>query len=227
MPELSWRRLPTLVLHALRYELGLYRSLGRWLVRRPDHGEPGDVPVGYARTSTPVIWLWIFGSACEIPLVHVLVPWHGVRIALLAVGVWGLVWMVGLLASLWVHPHLLTPTGLRVRNGAGHDVRVPWTAVTGVTTRRRDLPSSMWALQPADTPEGTVLQVAVSGQVNVHLALRGPTEVVTAKGPMTVTAVSFFADDAREAAGLVREALSGTGSAPRRPPSASSRDRSG
>src|SRR3712207_4497633 len=159
-----------LVQRALRYEIGMYVSLGRWLARRPSV-PAGAEPVGYARTATPVIWLWIFGSAAEIPVAHLLVPWEPVRTALLVVGVWGLLWMLGMLASLHVHPHLLTAEALRVRNGARIDLRVPWDAVAQVETRRRDHPSSARSLQ--DTEDGG-LAVAVGGETNLRLVLHRP-----------------------------------------------------
>jgi hypothetical protein len=198
MPRLTPGRLYGLARHAVVFELRLYRSLFRWLVRRPALGGPDDQPFTYARTVTPVMWLWIFASAAELPLVHLLVPWEGVRIALLVVGVWGLVWMVGLLASLYVHPHLLGATTLDVRHGASHRIVVPWDRVASVSRRQQDLESTVWTLQPRQVEDGVDLQVGVSGQVNVHVELREPTAVSTAKGDMEIVALSFFADDPRE-----------------------------
>lgn len=208
MPDLSPGRLYALARHAVVFELRLYRSLFRWVTRRPDLGGPDDVAFTYARTVTPVMWLWIFASAAEVPLVHLLVPWDGLRIALLVAGVWGLVWMVGLLASLYVYPHLLGPETLRVRYGASHSVTLPWDAVASMTHGRRDLDSSVWTLQPRETEHGTDLQVAVSGQVNVHARLRRPTTVSTAKGDLEIVELSFFADDPRTLVAHAREILS-------------------
>jgi hypothetical protein len=197
MPRLTPGRLYALARHAVVFELRLYRSLVRWLVRRPDLGGPADQPFTYAKTVTPVMWLWIFASAAELPLVHLLVPWEGVRIALLVVGVWGLVWMVGLLASLYVYPHLLGTTTLVVRHGASHRIVVPWDSVAAVSRRQQDLESTVWTLQPRQVDDRVDLQVGVSGQVNVHVELREPTTVSTAKGDMELVALSFFADDPR------------------------------
>lgn len=207
MADLTLKRLWGLARHAVVFELRLYRSLLRWLARRPDLGGPSDEPVGYARTVTPVMWLWILASAAELPLVHLLVPWHGVRIALLVVGVWGLVWMVGLLASLYVYPHLLGRDRLRVRYGASHDIELPWDAVASVSTKHQDLDSTVWTLQPDETEEGTHLRVGVSGQVNVHARLHRPTTVSTAKGDLEIVQLSFFADDPREVVARARTRL--------------------
>ena len=197
------RRALKLTKHALVFEINIYKSLLRWLVRRPSI-PAGSEPVGYAQMSTPVIALWIFGSALELPLVHVLVPWPGVRIALLAIGVWGLLWMVGLLAGLRSYPHLLEPDRLRIHNGPLHDIAVPWDAIARVGTQDRSLPSSVWVLQPQETDHGTHLNVAVSGRVNVHLTLREPLPVRTSKGEMEVTDVSLWADKPQEVAARIR-----------------------
>jgi hypothetical protein len=200
-------RLWALAKHAVVFELRLYRSLARWLARRPDRGSAGDEVVGYGRTVTPVMWLWIFASAAELPLVHVLVPWETVRLVLLVTGVWGLVWMVGLLASYHVYPHLLGPEVARVRNGVNHRITLPWSAVAAVRTERRDLDSSVWALQPREDDASGTLQIVVSGQVNVHLRLHEPTTVDTARGPREIVELSFFADEPRDAVAAVRRRL--------------------
>src|SRR5262245_4119405 len=61
VPDLGPARLWALAKHAVLFER-LYKSLALWVVRRPDHGGPDDEVVGYARTVTPVMWLWIFAS---------------------------------------------------------------------------------------------------------------------------------------------------------------------
>lgn len=195
----------------VRFEINLYVALGRWLLRRP--AVPvGATPWGYARLVTPVIWLWIFGSAVEVVVVHVVTPWLAVRLVLLAVGVWGLLWMVGLLASYRVYPHLVDGDGLRVRHGKRADVRVPWERVARVTTVDRDLPSSVRTFQPrpvdgVDGEGGVDLQIGVSGRANVHLVLTEPMTVPVSGEPLAVTALTFLVDDPREFVAQVRSAV--------------------
>ena len=203
-------RLAVLVLvrRAVVFELRLYRSLLRWVLRRPDITPPGAEAFGYAQAVTPVMWLWIFASAAEIPIIHVLIPWHTVRITALVLAVWGLVWMVGLLASLKVYPHLLSGSALRVRYGASTSVVIPWREVAALTAERRDLPSTIRTLQPRETGTGTDLQVGVSGQINVRVVLRHPLTVPTPKGDLEITELSFFADDPRALVGRGRQLAS-------------------
>lgn len=218
MADLSPGGLWRLARRGVLFELRLYRSLALWIMRRPDVRYDDAQPVTYARTVTPVMWLWIFASAVEVPLVHILIPWDTVRIVVLVLSIWGLVWMVGLLASLTVYPHLLTPTAIRVRYGAGTDVEIPWAEVTAVSHERRDLESTIRTLQPRETDRGTNLQVAVSGQVNVHLTLREPTVVGTPKGDLEIVTLSFFADEPRPLVAAVREQIGSGAKTTRRVP---------
>jgi hypothetical protein len=213
MPDLL-RSAVALVRRGVVFELRLYRSLFRWVARRTHGLAPGVEPFGYARAVTPVMWLWIFGSALEVFFLDLVIPWQPVRVVAFVLGAWGFVWMVGLLASLKVYPHLMSDAGLRLRYGASVDVTVPWQAVETITVDRRDLPSSVRTLQPVETARGTDLQIAVSGQVNVHAALRRPLTVPTPKGDRVVTGLTFLTDDPRA---LVTRARAHLPSRPGRP----------
>jgi hypothetical protein len=187
-------------------EANIWRSLGRWLVRRPSV-PAGAEPVGYSREAAPVIWLWIFASAVEMVIVHLLIPWDTVRVVVLVVSLWGLLWMVGLLASLRAYPHLVAADGLRVRHGPSVDLHLPWGGIAGVTAVSRDLPSSIWTLQCTDTAAGTELSVAVSGRTNVRVSLGRPRIFGTRQAPTEVTAVSFHVDDPRAFVTRARRAV--------------------
>ena len=190
MPDLH--RLRNLAARALRYELSMYTSLARWVARRPSHGSPGDQPVGYAQGISPGLGLWVFGSAVEVPVAHVLIPWESVRTPVLVLGVWGLLWMLGMLASLRVHPHLVSEEQLRVRYGALTDVRVPWDAVAQVRRDRRDHPGGIRSVFLDDDR----LAVAVGAETNVVLTLSRPVEVRTpSTGTVEVREVALLVDD--------------------------------
>ncbi|XBB65672.1 hypothetical protein ABFU82_16315 [Nocardioides sp. WV_118_6] len=195
----------------VRLEVRLYVALGRWLARRVDVPE-GARGWGYSRMVTPVMWLWIFGSACELPIAHVLVPWEGVRIALLVVGVWGLVWMIGLLASLKVYPHLVTRTGLTVRFGTLARIAVPWTAIAEVRYDDRDIEGMVRTLRPRETDAGTELHVPVNNRVNVVLVLAESLPVPTPKGVVDAVALGIWLDDPRDFVAATRAAIASAGS---------------
>ena len=175
---------------AVTWEVMVWRSLARWVARRPAGAGGGVQTFGYARSVTPIFWLFILMSAIEVPVAHVLLPWSWAQVLSLALGVWGLFWMLGLLAAQHVHPHLVDARGLRLRSGGHVDVVLPWAAVRSVTTHRRDLPSSR-AVQLT----GPVLSLPSSSETRVDVRLAGPTEVRLPKGPAVVTEVRVHVDD--------------------------------
>ncbi|SHM87219.1 hypothetical protein [Cryptosporangium aurantiacum] len=193
----------SLARRAVLFELRIYRSLLRWIFRRPDVRGDGVEPFGYAQLVTPVLCLWIFGSATETVVLHFLLPWEGIRLVADILGIWGLLWMLGFLAGMRAYPHLLTPPALRVRHGGNVDLVLPWDAVESVTAVRKELPSSLKTLRETDDE----LHVAVNNETNVRVALRRPTVVRTPKGEREVVAVSFFADDPRALVARAKEHL--------------------
>ena len=192
-----WSRL------ALRYallEVKLYVALIRWCLRRKDV-PAGAEPWGYAQLVTPVMWLWVFGSATELVVLHLVLPWERVRLAADVISAWGLIWMLGTLAAYRIRPHLLLDGRLRVRNGVYHDVAVPLEAIASAAAGERDLPSSVFSLQV----DGDEVSVGVSGRTDVTLTLREPTDLATAKGVLSARQVRLWVDDPRAFAARLNE----------------------
>jgi hypothetical protein len=188
-------RVLRLARRALVYELGMWRSLLLWVRRRLPAGDAGGQTFGYAQVVTPVIWAFIVVSAIEIPIVHLLVPWPAVRTVLLAAGVYGVLWMIGMLASLKVHPHVVDDVGLRVRNGATVTFAVPWEEIAAVRSRRRST-EGMRSIQVHGEDDGRALSVAVGNQTTVDVVLRRPLPLLAARGDgKPVGAVYLHADD--------------------------------
>lgn len=202
---MTLRRLPALAWEAVLLELALYRSLARWGARRPDV-PAGATPIGYAQLVGPMLWLWIFGSATEVVVVEVVLRqvrtgWAEViQVPLLVVGIWGLVWMLGLMAAYRVRPHLLFADRLRVRNGARTWVDVPLGAVVTTHPAEHELPSSLRSVHDQDG----LLLVGVSGRTNLQLVLSGPTVLRTSKGETTADRVGLWVDEPRAVAETLR-----------------------
>ena len=206
MSEADGRSVFSLAGRVVMFEFRLYASLARWLIRRP--AIPRNVePFGYSQVVAPVMWLWIFASAAEMVVVHLLIPWPTVRIVVLVISAWGLIWMIGFLASIKVHPHLVGADSLRVRHGSSVDIAVPWDSIASIVVQRRDLPSSIRTLRFGETKNGTDLQVAVSDQVNVHAVVKDSMTVPTRKGDREITELSFWADDPKALVARAREHL--------------------
>jgi len=199
------QRASGLVCEAVLFELALYRSLVRWIVRRPDVPR-GTTPIGYSRLVAPMLWLWILGSAVEVIAVEVLLrhldrPWaDGVRLPLLALGVWGVLWMLGMLAAYRVRPHLLTASELKVRSGARTWLTIPLETVRSTRLVEHEVPGVIRSLHI----EGELALVGVGSRTNLELTLAGPTTVATSKGGATVSRVGVWVDEPRETAGRIR-----------------------
>jgi hypothetical protein len=110
--------------------------------------------------------------------------------------VWGLLWMIGFLASMKVFPHLLGDDGLRVRNGTTIDIRIPWDAVASVTSRRRSV-SSRQSVHVEREDDATIVSVPVLKQTRIDVELRRPTAVELPDGAEQITALRFYVDDPR------------------------------
>jgi len=202
------RRLPGLLREALLYELSLYRSLARWLARQPDVPR-GATPIGYSRLVAPMLWLWIFGSSVEVVVVEVVLrhldqPWAAAaRVPLLVLGIWGVAWMLGMLASYRVRPHLLTDTELRARSGARTWLVLPLDAVEPTRVVEHQVPGVIRALHV----ERELALVGAGSRTNLEMMLTRPTTVSTSKGEATVTQVGIWVDEPREIAAQLRPLL--------------------
>ena len=191
---------------AVLFELRLWRSLYRWIFRRPLRLEPGAATFGYSDIVMPAFIGFIVVTAIEIPVLHLILPWQTVRIILFILGVQGLLWMIGLLASLRIHPHVVGASGLRVRNGSSIAIDIPWDAIAAIRTRIRSLPTGK-TIQ-FDPDDASVLSIAMSSQTNVDVVLREPMTVpLPGRAGRPITELRFFADDQRGLADRAREHL--------------------
>lgn len=193
------------VVDAILLELALYVSLLRWIIRRPDV-PTGATPIGYARLAGPMLWLWIFGSATEAVVFDVVLRqvdagWaEAIRLPFLVLGVWGVLWMLGLMASYRMRPHLLTADTLRVRHSARTWVDVPLAAVARTQSAEHELPGIVKSVHLDDD----LLLVGVSSRTNLELRLTGSTVLQTSKGDVTADRVGLWVDDPRAVAALLR-----------------------
>jgi Bacterial PH domain len=189
---------------AVRYELGIWRSLAVWLLRLPTV-PPGARGHRYAGAITPLMIVFIAVSAIELPILHLLLPWETVRLIGDVLSAWALLWMVGLLAALRVHPHIVSDEGIRVRYHFSVNVLVPWAAIASVRSRGRMLERSR-TVQCEQSSSGLVASVAVGKQTTVDLVLREPTVLNLARaGGEPVVELRFYADDASALVADVRE----------------------
>lgn len=188
----------------LLLEVAIWRCLARWAAHRPDV-PGGAVALGYARMIGPVLWLWIIASGAEVAVVELILRsidagWaDAIRAPVLILGIWGLLWMLGLLASYRVRPHLLLSDRLLIRQGPRAAVDVPFRLIASQRPAEHDAPNGLRTIHQRDE----VLLVPVNGRTNIELRLAEATPVMTSSGPRVATQVAFWADDPGEAARLL------------------------
>lgn len=176
------RRVAAAARHVVLLEAAIWVALWRWVTRRP------AVPAGatrlpYARMVTPVLWLFVWGSAIEVVALDLIVTHFGWRLVRL--------------------PHLLTDTALVLRSGLRGEVVVPLTVLTGVRAAEHELGGT---IRTVEVVEGRLL-VGVGGRTNLELVLAGPTELATGPGPVVTDRVGLWVDEPREVAVVLRRVL--------------------
>ena len=91
-----------------RGEMLIFESIWLAITRRPRIAE-GAKGFAYHRPTLTILMIFIVLSAIEIPIIDMIVHrWVPVRVLMLAIGIWGLLWMIGLLCAspAWTVPHL-------------------------------------------------------------------------------------------------------------------------
>ncbi|RSM57782.1 hypothetical protein DMB66_31660 [Actinoplanes sp. ATCC 53533] len=180
-------------------EAAMWRSMFVWLRRKPLTTAPGDEVFSYLGVVKPILGVFIGLSAVELPIFDLIirnvVPWEPARWIALGLGVWGLLWMIGLFASLKINPHVVGAAGLRVRAGSTIDFTVDWADVDTVSKAYRSLPSSK-SVQVEQDGDRTVLNIVTGGQTSVDVRLRRPVSVGLPKGPSEpAEELRLYADD--------------------------------
>jgi hypothetical protein len=149
-----------------------------------------------------VLVTFIVVSAVELVAVDVLVHhWPLVRIPFLVVGVWGLLWMSGLLAAMVTRPHAVGTEGIWARYATDVDLALPWEAIDAVVRRTRTREEKAPRLAHGDD----VLNLWMQDRTNVDVDLDRPVHVRLPEGTATVRRISLFADDPTAFLAAVRE----------------------
>ncbi|QMU97257.1 hypothetical protein FVO59_08540 [Microbacterium esteraromaticum] len=179
---------------ATAMEAAGWRSIGRALLGRPrvPHGATG---FSYDRPVRTILIIFLVLSAIEIPVIDLLV--HGIawlRWPLLALGVWGVLTMLGMLLSHLTRPHSVGPDGIRVRHGGEVDIDLPWEMIASVQRRRHSL-SGAPQLSLTGAGDEQVLNQVIQDHSEIEIALERPTLLPLPQGDVTVAAVRISVDD--------------------------------
>jgi hypothetical protein len=204
------RRLGRFAVRALKLELRIYASIGRFLTRRPAIA-PGAAGFGYHRPVFTILMVFIVLSAVEIPIIDLIVHrWPVVRIAFLILGIWGLTWMFGLLAAYLMRPHTVGPEGIRVREGLEIDILLTWDDIASVAREHRvDEPKTP---RITDADATRTLALRMQDETAIVIELERPTLVrlpgwPPKGGEQLVDEVRIWVDDPAAFMAAVRQHL--------------------
>ncbi|MFI0420313.1 hypothetical protein [Spongiactinospora sp. 9N601] len=184
---------PVQVRRLLMIELRGVAGLGIWLARRRHGVPPGGVAVSYSREQATMTLIMLFALVIETVALDVLlsaldVP-TGLRIAVLVLDIYGILYGLMFAAACVTRPHVITPTELRIRYGVYFDLRIPRELITSVRSSRNLNEKGMIGL--ADGRLG----VAVSSQTNMTVELAEPITVTRPLGAQAeARVIRFFAD---------------------------------
>lgn len=193
-------RVRALVTRAAAMEKVIYGNIARAIARRP------AIPVGgqgfrYAAPVLTILWIFIILSAVELVVVDLIVHrWLVVRVIFLVIGIWGLVWMIGLLLGYYMRPHTVGPGGIEIRNGLDLNVQISWDDVHSVAIKKHSYqPKTPKVI--TDSDQG-VLAIGILNETNIEIVLEKPKSIVLPGmppkgGEHAVTTARLWADDPR------------------------------
>ncbi|MET9413409.1 hypothetical protein ABZY03_04330 [Streptomyces klenkii] len=178
------------------HEARVWAGLALWLTRRRDGVGDGVRALAYARAQASTMYAFAFVCLVEtVGMSFFTAPYPGIHEAVLVLDVYTVLLVLGFHAGSVVRPHTAGPEGLRIRRGAGLDLRIP---VALIGTVRRDLRF------PGNDVPG-ILDVPVASQTSVTVELTAPVTAARLFGrPREIRTVRFHADEPHAAVEAIR-----------------------
>lgn len=203
-------RIRGLMRRAAALEIHMYASIGRAIMRRPAVS-PGAKGFRYDGSVLLLLIVLAFVSAIEVVAIDLIVHrWLPLRIGFLVIGIWGAVWMIGLLCAHVMRPHTIGPDGVRVRDGLDLDVGFSWDDIYAIGIKKRSYDAKPPRVLEGDSTR--TLVVAISKATNIEVRLEKSTAVRLPGDPpkggeQHVTAVRLWVDEPRAFLGEAKKYL--------------------
>ncbi|MGJ9422282.1 hypothetical protein [Aeromicrobium sp. CF3.5] len=207
-PQTDPSRTRALLARGMGIEKIIYAAIGRAIARRPWKARDAK-GFHYHAQSFAALIIFIVLSAVEVVVIDLIVhQWLWLRIPLLIFGVWGLVWMAGLLCAHLMRPHTVGTEGIRVRNGLDLDAHVTWDDVYSVGPKNRNHEPKTPSV--IDDHEGRSLVMSITDQTNVEVVLERPTTITLPGlppkgGEQVVDRIYLWTDEPKGFLDAVRE----------------------
>ena len=194
-PRRTWLQFAGyLARRAIMMELRGYQSIYRFLFRRP-RVPPGAAGFSYHQPILSIMIVIISVSVVEMVVVDVIVRrWAYIRVPLLILSIWGLVYMLGLWFGMLVRPHAVGPDGIRVRYGSEVDIPIGWDDIHSVA-RRKNVIAEKRPKVTVDADGAATLHMRIMNETNIEVELERATPLRLPHGIETVSRVNLYADD--------------------------------
>jgi hypothetical protein len=202
----GWRLVGYLARRVIMMEIHSYQSIYRFLFRRPKV-PVGAVGFGYYQPVLAILIVFIAVSAVELVVVDLIVRrWTHIRIPVLILSLWGLIYMLGFLFGMLTRPHAVGPAGVRARYASEIDIPLSWDDIDSVTSRKHTTQDKQPKVTIDEDGKAT-LHLRMQNETNIEVQLKAPTEIRLPSGPETISKVTLYADDSRAFMNEVRRHL--------------------
>lgn len=184
---------PEPVRRSVQTEIGLLVSLARVVLRRPPRVPADSEPIPARKGTLAIPLAFVLLTLAEVVALHLALPWPALSRALTLVSVYGMLLMLGVIASRWDHPHHATSASLVLRNGAHVVAVIPYEEISHV------VPVLDVSVTSPAIGHG-VARLATMHGCSVAVGLTSPRPVRLSGSRRArehrVTAIRFAADDA-------------------------------
>lgn len=156
----------------VRAEILGYRSLWLWMRGRTAGVDGGAVAFGASRGSAVVPVAFAAATFVEVGVLHLLLPWAWLRVAVAVLSIWSLLALLGFLAAQRVHPHYLTDTHLVLRRSGAVIAAVDRADVMSAVRRLRfseTAPTVVDGRLYLPTADGTTTDIELGRPVRANL----------------------------------------------------------
>lgn len=196
---------PAPIARFARFEILLWVSVGRWVARRPFVPAVGR-GFTFHRHEMPVLLAFAGVGIVEIVVVHWLLPWPVAQTIALVLGVMGVLWVLGFLATLSTRPHWMADGVLAVRVDSHTMIRMDLSSIESVTAALNHAADDGVQVVPSASGEGEAVSIVRHGQTNVSVSLEHRTTLeVPGHGVANVTRLSFWVDEPEPLLELLRQ----------------------
>jgi hypothetical protein len=194
-------------LEAAESEIQSLRAVALFIFGRRSPSQHRHIAYGKGLLGTAVAFFVV--TLIELAVLHLLIPVEWMRTALMVLGVYAFVVIMGLVLSRVVYPHYFVSGRLQLRQGSKRVLSLELSNIEAVTAKRRTnvvglYPSLQEGRLYLPSQDGTNLDLTLAEEVRVKAGLRRRARRQAPDG-VTIRHLSLHVDDPRAALALLLE----------------------